>query len=395
MKFIISLILSITTVISFGQIQPGFEKQEARDMIALCNSFTFMELYNSDSKIIPAHYEKVYTSGIFGMDNKFQIYRKGKVAVINLRGSTDDMSSWLENMYASMIPANGTIKTAGETFAYSFAKDTSAAVHAGYALGIVYLSNDIKYHINNLNRDGIYAFIITGHSQGGSLAIMLRAYLENLPEGVISPKNKFKTYAFAHPMVGDKEFSAEYNKRFCINETGYSVVNPKDLVPKFPLAYNDENYVADNLMKLFDDKESFDPRRLALEGVLNRFESFIGKSMQYMGNSISEQLKRELGHVEMPAFVKEINYSKIENRVEIPPVEYPLILKDPTILKNDSLMAVLPRDDKGNFTDRNLYEKEGIFYQHKPYNYYVSLLKTFFPKDYDALELKFLPENLR
>jgi hypothetical protein len=94
MKFIISLILSITTVISFGQIQPGFEKQEARDMIALCNSFTFMELYNSDSKIIPAHYEKVYTSGIFGMDNKFQIYRKGKVAVINLRGSTDDMSSW-------------------------------------------------------------------------------------------------------------------------------------------------------------------------------------------------------------------------------------------------------------------------------------------------------------
>ncbi|MEZ5108735.1 MAG: hypothetical protein R2829_07170 [Bacteroidia bacterium] len=32
---------------------PGFNKEEMRDMIAICNSFTFIDLYKSDEAIIP------------------------------------------------------------------------------------------------------------------------------------------------------------------------------------------------------------------------------------------------------------------------------------------------------------------------------------------------------
>ncbi len=89
--FFISLI-TIFSLQSFAQFQEGFNNEEARDMIAICNSFPFLDLYD-DVDIIPPGYTKKYTSGTFGMDNKYQIYTKGKVAVINLRGSNDKKAS--------------------------------------------------------------------------------------------------------------------------------------------------------------------------------------------------------------------------------------------------------------------------------------------------------------
>jgi hypothetical protein len=73
-------------------LQYVFDKEEALDMIALCNSFSFIELYNSDSMIIPKGYEKIYTSGVLGMENKYQVYKKGKIAVICFRGSIRENS---------------------------------------------------------------------------------------------------------------------------------------------------------------------------------------------------------------------------------------------------------------------------------------------------------------
>jgi len=391
-KFLI-ILFTINFGNSYTQITPGFDKEEARDMIALCNSFTFIDLYNSDERILPPNYKKIYTSGVFGLDNKFQLYEGNNLIVINLRGSTADMNSWLENIYSSMIPANGVVKISEQTYNYSFARDTSAAVHAGYAIGILALSNDMIYHINSFNRQGIFDFIITGHSQGGSLANMLRAYLENLPESTISAKNRFKTYSFAAPMVGNKEFAEEYNTRYCANQTSYNIVNPEDIIPRFPLAYN-ENYVSENLQKLLDDPKTFDPKQMLFEGLMNRFGNVISRSVNSLGSSVSNQIQRDLGNVEMPPYKKEINYQKLGNRVEIPPVEFPLILRDSSILKNDSLMAINPRDSRGYFINKDLYIKEPWHYQHKPYNYYVSLLKVYFPSEYAGLKRKYLPENI-
>ena len=139
MRLLIFYLLVFIHLSSFAQIKEGFVKDEACDMMALCCSYTFIDIYNSDREIIPSEYIKKYSSGVFGMDNKYQIYLKGKIAIINLRGSTDKKISWLENFSSAMIPAKGTIKISGESFDYCFSKNPKAAVHGGYTKVKLYL----------------------------------------------------------------------------------------------------------------------------------------------------------------------------------------------------------------------------------------------------------------
>ena len=360
----------------------------------LCNSFTFLDLYDSDAEIMPPAYRKEYSSGIYGMDNKYQIYIKDKLAIINLRGSTDQKISWLENIYFAMIPAKGSITISGDKFNYCFAKDPLAAVHAGYALGIAYMHNDIVYHINNLNKDGIYDIMITGHSQGGSLANMLRAYLENLPDNVLSKKNKYKTYSFAAPKVGNKVFASEYYHRYASTGSSYNIINPADVIPTLPPGYNDSNYVSDNLKKVLFNRESFSLKDLITDGAANLLEDKIVKLSSFLGNSTSGQISNDLGQVVLPHYTKDVNYHRLGNIVEISPAAFPKVLKDSTILKNDSIMRVSKKGPDGHFLNKDLYIKEPWTYQHKPYNYYVTILKMYYPNEYKALKKKYLPEHV-
>ena len=59
MKKILTLLLSsfLTSVVS-AQHVAGFQAQEARDLIQVCNSFTYLDLYGSDASIIPADTKK-------------------------------------------------------------------------------------------------------------------------------------------------------------------------------------------------------------------------------------------------------------------------------------------------------------------------------------------------
>lgn len=379
---------------SFAQLSYGFKPQEAKEMIALCNSFTYLDLYNSDKDILPEGYKKEYTSGIHGMDNKFQVYTKGKIGVINLRGSTDKMMSWMENIYSAMIPAQGIIKMQDSEFNYVFAKDTAAAVHAGYALGIAFLSQSLLMQIKYLNATGVYDFILTGHSQGGSLAIMLRAYLENLPNEVISSKNKFKTYVFAHPMVGNKAFTNEYSQRFTINNSSFSIINPTDPIPKLPVTYADGKFFSADNINTFFNNGTIDKQSILMSLFMQKYEQTVSGYVQSISQSLTNQITNELGSVKMPAYVDEINYKKVNAIIELKPFEYPKVLKDSTILQNDSLMAIYQRSSNGHFLDKRLYKKSPTFFQHKPHNYYVAILKKYFPEEYAALPKKYLEENL-
>jgi len=392
-KSISFILLFLVAVPSFARIEPGFDKKEARDMIAICNSFTFLDLYNSDSEILPAGYVKRYTSGTFGMDNKYQVYVKGDVAVINFRGSTDKQLSWIQNFYASMIPATGVMKVDGNKFEYCFANDTAAAVHSGYALGIAFLHSELLYQLKTLNKEGIYTIIITGHSQGGAMANMFRAYLENLPESLLSKKNKFKTYAFAAPMTGNKAFAKEYNNRFGADGTSFNIVNPADPIPGFPVNYNDTNFVQDNVNSFLFGKD-FSMKKMLMHGSVRLFDNKLSQLMGYVGKSANKKIGKEVSEVEMPAPVKDINYFRLESRIELHEFEYPKILKDSSILENDSLMLVYERGEDGYFLDENLYKSSSWTFQHKPHNYYVAFLKMYFPAEYELLEKKWLPENL-
>ena len=85
---IIFVFLAFFCLSGYSQFYSQENTNEAKNMAAIINSFTFLELYKSDKNIIPEGYKKRFTSGIFGMDNKYQIYQTTTKAVINLRGST-------------------------------------------------------------------------------------------------------------------------------------------------------------------------------------------------------------------------------------------------------------------------------------------------------------------
>ena len=395
MKRVLNLLaISLITFSAQGQLEYGFKPSEARDMIALCNSFTYLDLYDNDQEIIPEGYSKEYTSGTFGMDNKFQVYRKNDLVVINLRGSTDKMMSWMENIYSAMIPAQGTITMLGNAFKYEFAKDTAAAVHAGYALGIAYMHESLVMQIKYFNALGVNNFILTGHSQGGALAIMLRAYLENLPQGTLPPNIHYKNYVFANPMVGNQEFATEYNSRFAATNSSFCIVNPEDPIPKLPITYSEGKFLSpENITNLLNG-EQVDPKSMLMNLFMHKYHQTVSGYVHGISQSLTNQITRELGSVEIPSYKQDINYKKVNAIMEIEPFEYPLILRDSSILENDSLMAIYKRDEKGIFYDKRLYQKEPSFFQHKPHNYYVAILKRYFPEEYALLPKKILDENL-
>ncbi|TVR41136.1 MAG: hypothetical protein EA392_02335 [Cryomorphaceae bacterium] len=353
--------LSLATYLLQAQIEAGFRPDEARDLIALCNSFTFLKEVGSDEEIIPSSYRRTYDSRSIGMDNRFQVYRADKHAAIVIRGTTANPSSWMANIYAAMIPAQGAITVDGTPIPYRFAEDEKAAVHSGYALGVALMSQSVIGQILQLNRDGIYDILITGHSQGGSLATMLRAYLENLPAGTIDDRNRFKTYAFAGPMVGNQAFATEYNYRFSRTQTSFSVVNPDDMVPNFPGGTGD----GVNPINLFTGRSnSNDFRSMFVAALFQQFSDSLAVMANKMGATLLQQLRSSVGNIEMPDALDSYQYTTTGTRIEIDPVyDIPVTAKD---------------DGESAYDPKSL--------QHKPYVYYRSILIMYFPEEHKKLK---------
>jgi len=390
MKYALFFALFCCTQYSFAQLYEGFNPEEVRDLSALCSSYTFENLYGSDKEIIPKSYTKVFTSPVIGMDNKFQVYEKGNIGVINFRGSTDKVSSWVENMYSAMIPAKGSMKIDKKEMTYKFSAAENAAVHSGYSLAIVLLSPLIIEQIQQLNKKGIHHILITGHSQGGALATLCRAYVEHLPKGTISNKNVFKTYAFACPMSGNKAFSEDYYALYADNNMSYTIINPADLVPSMPMHYEDNGKVfsKDRLKKWLFGQESFDIRKIGTEFLVKKFEKSLKSYVNSSNKILEKAISSNYQSIDMPAYVDDINYYQTGIIRELQPFKYPKIKLDPSTLTEKQLSKLKP-DAEGNY-----YKKEPSFYQHKPYNYYVGVLKEYFSRDYKNLKVKYLPENL-
>ena len=388
MRGLIFLLLLIS-LNSYGQVKPGFNTVEARDLIALCNSYTYLELYGNDQEIIPEGYLKTYTSPDYGMDNKFQVYVHNKVGIINFRGSTAERISWLENMYAAMIPVEDTIKVNGDLFHYKVGSDTSGAVHAGYVLGLYFLKDDILDQLRNLQKKGISDVIITGHSQGGAIALMTQAFLYNLPKEEGFNNLSIKCYAFANPMIGNHAYSNEFSSTFCAPGLSFTIHNPEDAVPKMPMTYNDSNFMKSQVRTILFDSESFSLKQSFSEGMKVLFDNKLQGLSHRLGRSLNKQIGKELGNIVMPEFKDDINYAHLSNQILISPTEYPLELKDSSILSNDSLMAIYKRDENGIFEEKGLYKKDKWTLQHKPYNYYTAILKDYFNNQYQALEQKY------
>ena len=375
---------------SFGGLKPGYDTKEAKDLSAICAGYTFYDLYGSDSAMIPSGYEKRYTSKVIGLDNQFQIFKnQDGIGVIHFRGSTSEISSWVENMYSAMIPATGVIKVNGVEHAYSFANDPGASVHSGYALAIVLMSDELMQQIDLLKTDGVTELLICGHSQGGALTNLAKAYLENMSRYKLLVDMKFKAYAFANPMCGNDKFAAEFIDRFGGQGWSFSTVNPADMVIHMPVHYQETNPFSLNSFKeALYSGQPLNFRKMGMDLLIQKFEPTVTSYIQTSNKIIDKFVYTTHNMVKMPEYTEDINYFELETVISLPPFEYPKVKLD-TAGMSPLELAANPVDDDGNY-----YRKEPAFFQHKPYNYYVAILKKYYRDEYEALDVKYLPENL-
>ncbi len=351
------LMINIANKPLFAQFSEGYSPQEAKDMIAICNSFTFIKVLNSDKAIAPKGYEKVYQSGTIGLDNQWQLWKTKNFAVINFRGSTSEQISWLGNMYSAMIPAQGEIILPGdEQFKYKLSSNSKSNVHSGWTLSTAYLAKDILQHIKMLNYEGIYHFIITGHSQGAAIAQLMRAYLENLPNNHPLKKNQFKTYAFASPMVGNTFFVEEYMEKY--SNSSFNLNNPNDPVTKMPFTIDKKKMVDINdIATNYSDttKNYFEILAYRALGKM-LFDNPDSAYIEKAGVNVKSQIEKTIGPFTMPQYQMDMSYSPMKNIIYLGPFTE-------SDIKNKK------------YVEKFNLNPEESFFQHKPYMYYLYITK--------------------
>jgi len=390
MRLVIFLLLLNLSNATFAQLSEGFEPTEAKSLIAMCNSYTFLELFGSDSLIIPKEYRKVFTSDVMGMDNVFQVYENDSVGVINFRGSTSKTSSWIENCYSAMIPGKGVIIIDSENVPYRFAANINAAVHSGYALTVVLFAPAIIEQINILNAKGIYNIMLTGHSQGGALAQLSHAYLENVPGEGQFAQNVYKTYAFGSPMCGNKEFADEYKLRYSDSNMSYSIINPDDFVPKLPMNYQEEKNAYGKLFyKSWADLITQGEVPKLKKLIIPVFKPFLTTYVNLSNLVIEKIVSNFYVSIKMPAYVTDINYFQTGTIQHLEPFSIPEVQTDTNQMTRKEKAKKKRKKDKDK--DGNDNNKKSSFSQHRPYNYYVAFLKKYFSEEYKELDLLYLP----
>lgn len=410
-KVLVVLFIILKSSIIFAQKAQKFNAKEAADMIALCNSYTYQELYGDDAEIIPEGYLRYYQSEPVGMDNMYQIYIKDTIGVVNFRGSTAELVSWWENFQAAMIPASGEIRGDLGTLTYDFAITEGATVHSGYSLGLVFLSLDILPQLDSLKTKGVKQIIITGHSQGGALANLFFALLNTDTDCDICDQFSYRVYAFAAPMVGNDVFCKEYNERYCKNHESYNILNVADPIPRLPFKFDDTisyddvsgksmEWAINNILptkgyflrKLSKKKYSYNKMLASL--LKYQLKGYVTHELLFMSEFAAKQSAKHYdSDIQLPEFIKNIEFDYVDNVIKLSAFEYPKVLKDSSKLNNKRVHKKLT-DNKETRSEKRYYKKGSWVYQHKPYNYYVHFLKEFQKPDYEGLEKKYLLENL-
>ena len=236
---IVILFLFVCINVEAQSLKPGFDEEEYKQMVLIFSTTTGDSMNYVARYGYPEGYEKKYRSKPMGLDNLWEMWvnEERKVGVISIRGSTEDRDSWILNLYSSMIPAKGQISWRGEApVDYYLSDDADASVHVGWTVGMAFIYRDMIDRLKELHEQGIKEFIITGHSQGGVISILLTAQVLNMQaQGEIPADIRFKTYASAAPKPGNRAFAESYDK-LVKNGWAFNVINAADWVPEVPMA---------------------------------------------------------------------------------------------------------------------------------------------------------------
>lgn len=356
--FLISLYLIVSQNILYANdLKPGFSKTEYLEMLKLY-SWQSKEDF-SDTASLKSRFRLAYRSPIVGLQNRWDLcLSNDSVAVIDIRGTVGNSTSWLENFYSAMVPASGSITLSNNfVFNYHLADNPRAAVHAGWLLGTGFLASSIVSKIDSCVSLGFHNFIITGHSQGGAIAYLMTSHLLHLQKtGYWKQKIQFKTYCSAAPKPGNLYYAYDYESD-TYGGWAFNVVNTADWVPEVPFTtqttsdYNPTNPFTDVQILLGKQKPL---KRLVLKYMYKRLtkpsKKAVKRHQKYLGKMASKYVKGNLPTFIEPTYYNSMNYSRAGSFV---------------VLKADAdYFGKYPEKDKNIF----------IHHMLKPYAYLVRKL---------------------
>jgi len=309
-------------------LQPGFSGREYLEMLKITAS-TGDSIPTFPHIPAPSDYVRIYRSPVVGLMNKWDMWvrKDHKIAVISIRGTTGDLPSWLENFYAAMIPANGSLQLNDSTrFDYQLAADNKAMVHVGWLVGLGYLMPTMLTQIHMAYLEGIREFIIIGHSQGGAVAFLTRSYLYYLSQkGALPADMIIKTYCSAAPKPGNLFYAYDFDF-ITRNGWAFTVVNAADWVPETPFSIQtltDFNPV--NPFVNINPALQKQPWlvRLYLKGRYNKLRRVTRKAQKCfksaLGDMIYKQVKKNLTQLRAPQYADGNNFQRAGSSVVLQP----------------------------------------------------------------------------
>lgn len=308
-------------------LQAGFDKAEYIETLKINQKVHLDTIQWQGDTAVPAPelYHLDYRSPKIAFDNTWDlwIHNEKPVALIASRGTIATAASFLANFYAAMIPAKGQLALdTSLTFDYELADNPDAAVHVGWLVAMAYMSSGIIQKVDSCYKAGIKDFILTGHSQGGSITFLLNAYVHSLQKVHKLPADiRFKTYCSAAPKPGNLFFAHYYEY---INSGGwaFNVVNTADWVPDVPFSVQTiDDFTAVNPFtnaKAIIKKQKF-PGNLVLKHVYNKL-SKPGKRAQknyqrYLGKMVSKAVQKQLPAFRLPQYYKSNYYVRTGNTI--------------------------------------------------------------------------------
>ncbi|WEK33505.1 MAG: lipase family protein [Candidatus Pseudobacter hemicellulosilyticus] len=300
-------------------LQPGFQLNEYLEMLRI----TAMQVDTPHRHKLPPpqDFKRQFRSPEYALDNNWELWTNAsqQTMVVSIRGTTGKSVSWLENFYAAMIPAKGSLQlNDSTTFRYTLAADPKATVHIGWTLGLATMAPDIlstirkQYHAHQTRQ-----LIIMGHSQGGALSFLLRSYLYYLQQaGELPADLRIKTYCSAAPKPGNLYYGYDYD-HITRNGWSFTVVNALDWVPETPFSL--QTLKDFNTLNPFTDvTKSFRNQswivRMYLNSVYNKMNRRSRKAQEtfskQLGRNLSRQVKKALPQFQPPAYANNMNYMR-------------------------------------------------------------------------------------